>query len=89
METSPRYATFLIREIGPTPTFDVEGSLQKILRPGDRVVSVYDCWLNDGRKELEALVELRHPSWAEAGVGFVAGADNDPDSDPLLPGGRR
>lgn len=89
METSPRYATFVLRSSARGMTIDVEDSLKEILRPGDRVVSVYNSHLSVDRVQLEVLVELRHPSWAERGVGFVAGADCDPASDPLLPGGRR
>jgi hypothetical protein len=82
MEDSPRY---LIVSIGDPA--NVQKVLQQQLQPGDRVVSVYPTvaepkrWSEfavraSGGVHLAALIELRHPSWKEKGIGFTAGAND-------------
>lgn len=65
---------------------NVDG-LQALLRPGDRIVSVYPIAYelvpnvgpisNHIPVVLEALLELRHPSWEKEGIGWVAGDTAD------------
>jgi hypothetical protein len=83
MEDSPRY---LIVHVG-NPS-NLERALKSKLQPGDRVVSVYPYTAEPKRFSelsmralggvmLEALIELRHPSWKEKGVGFTAGEEKE------------
>lgn len=62
---------------------NVPRSLKQHLRPGDRVVSIYPTRAepktfhefstrSSGGVHLEALLELRHPSWANEPVGWDA-----------------
>lgn len=80
MEDGPRY---LIVHIGDPSPDHVKQQLRRYLQPGDRVVSVYPSVAEpkvyhefsnhpSGGVELSALLELRHPSWKEKGVGWVA-----------------
>lgn len=73
---SPRYRTVQIRSADASRGFDpaaLDLSLARALRPGDKIVSVFtlgkDVW---GSDRVCALIELRHPSWEEANVGFTA-----------------
>ena len=77
MEDGPRYHVVTVN------ADDVPRSLKKHLRPGDRVVSVYPTRAEPktfsefsvrpgGGVQLEALLELRHPSWAREGIGWTA-----------------
>jgi len=71
MEDAPRYHVVTV-----SPHY-VEQDLRQHLRPGDRVVSVFPSHIGNHGDEhrlcLKALLELRHPSWAREGVGWVAG----------------
>lgn len=78
MEDSPRYVTVPVSDAD-----NPDESLRTKLRPGDRIVSIfpvrvepkqYSAWGREsGGVELRALIELRHPSWAKAKIGWVAG----------------
>jgi hypothetical protein len=76
MEDSPRYRIISIS------TEHVAEDLQRALRPGDRVVSVFPVRAEpvrypefssttSGGVMLNALLELRHPSWIAEGVGWT------------------
>lgn len=71
MEDGVRYRTI------PVHPHHVDADLRDNLRPGDRVVSVFPRHIGPHGSEhplmLCALLELRHPSWAKEGVGWVAG----------------
>jgi hypothetical protein len=71
MEDGPRY-----RLVNVAPNY-LEHDLQRSLRPGDRIVSVVPTRSQPGRFSdsfhLVAIIELRHPSWAAEGVGWVSG----------------
>ena len=68
MEDGPRYRTVTIA------ANYLDHDLQRSLRPGDRIVSVFPTRiLDNGQVFLVALLELRHPSWAAEDVGWVSG----------------
>jgi hypothetical protein len=73
----PRYDVWYVR--GGKIEEPLVKELIKRLQPGDRIVSIYPtfCNLNRGIMMHEALVELRHPSWAAQGIGY------DTDAPPL------
>ena len=81
IEDGPRYHVVAI-----SPHY-VEEDLKQHLRPGDRVVSVFPSsvgnWGDAHKLCLKALLELRHPSWAKEGVGWIAGEDGD-DAPPKV-----
>lgn len=70
----PRYATFRVPTCGYDP--DVDKLIKTVLQPGDRVVSIYPiAYHKEGVYStkpvvLNALVELRHPSWVEKNIGY-------------------
>jgi len=75
MEDGPRYHTV---DIGANE--HLQQVLQAVMRPGDRIISVYPAKIWPGAQphhaataRLTALLELRHPSWAKEGVGWVPG----------------
>lgn len=75
MEDGPRYHTV---NIGRSENLQLV--LQSVMRPGDRIVSVYPTMVAPGTQphhsavtRLQVLLELRHPSWAKEGVGWVPG----------------
>ena len=76
MEGSPRY------RIVSVSTERLAEDLQRSLRPGDRIVSVFPVRAEpkvfhelsvrpSGGVDLQALIELRHPSWKNEGVGWT------------------
>jgi hypothetical protein len=74
MEDGPRYRTIAVH-----PRY-VDEDLRQNLRPGDRVVSVFPSHIGPHGSEhplmLKALLELRHPSWAKEGVGWLPGEED-------------
>jgi hypothetical protein len=71
MEDGPRYYFF-------EPDGNLESALRDFMRPGDRIVSIFPTSASPSYNEvrymrLRVLLELRHPSWAKEGVGWVPG----------------
>ena len=55
------------------------------MRPGDRIISAYPVLTPIPNKafQVEILLELRHPSWAQQGIG--TDTDDVYDNDPGAP----